>query len=124
MEQQQRVAIARALANEPWLIFADEPTGDLDPTTGPEIISYLTRLVKEKSMTLVIATQGHFALEGANQVAYLRSGRPSSKEGLVTEIYYRPCGGASEHVHHHAGCGRRGFFGWVNFIILLQLNFQ
>jgi putative ABC transport system ATP-binding protein len=84
MGQQQRVAIARALANEPSLILADEPTGDLDPTTGQEIISYLTRLVRERGVTLVIATQGNFPLEAANQVVYLRNGRLSSEKEAFT----------------------------------------
>lgn len=80
MGQQQRIAIARALANEPSLVFADEPTGDLDPTTAQEIISCLTGLVREKGVTLIIATQGNFPLEAANQIVYLRSGQLSSKE--------------------------------------------
>jgi putative ABC transport system ATP-binding protein len=58
--QQQRVAIARALVNEPSIVLADEPTGDVDPETGDEIIGCLTELVREGGVTLIVATHGVF----------------------------------------------------------------
>ncbi len=54
--QKQRVAIARALVNEPLIIFADEPTGNLDTTTGEQIIKLLFQFNKEKNITLIIVT--------------------------------------------------------------------
>ena len=54
--EQQRVAIARALINEPIVLFADEPTGNLDSSTGKTIISLLLNLVHQKNLTLVVVT--------------------------------------------------------------------
>jgi putative ABC transport system ATP-binding protein len=56
--EQQRVAIARALANDPALILADEPTGDVDPETGTTILDILTARLEAGGKTLVIATHG------------------------------------------------------------------
>lgn len=78
--QQQRVAIARALANDPILILADEPTGDLDPTTGREIISYLTKIVRERRLTLVMASHSTSSLEIADGVIFIRDGRLTTRE--------------------------------------------
>jgi putative ABC transport system ATP-binding protein len=78
--QQQRVAIARALANEPTLILADEPTGDVDPETGQEIIQLLLALVKEKGVTLIISTHGTFPLECSQNIFILKDGKLGRKE--------------------------------------------
>jgi putative ABC transport system ATP-binding protein len=76
--QQQRVAIARAIANEPSLIIADEPTGELDPETATEIITHLTCLAKDKSITLTIATHGTYPLDSADKIFQLSDGFLSS----------------------------------------------
>ena len=76
--QQQRVAIARAIANEPSIIIADEPTGELDPETAAEIITHLNRLVKDKSITLIIATHGTYPLDSADRIFQLSDGVLSS----------------------------------------------
>ena len=73
--QQQRVAIARALANDPAIILADEPTGNLDLTTGEEIISMLKRLSAERGVTNISATHDFKMLNVSDQVIWIRDGR-------------------------------------------------
>ncbi len=73
--QQQRVAIARALANEPELILADEPTGNLDLKTGAEIIALLSDLCRQQGVTVISATHDHKMLAASDRVVYLVDGR-------------------------------------------------
>lgn len=72
--EQQRVAIARALINEPELLLADEPTGNLDSKTGLEIIELLKTIRTEKNMTLVIATHDEKVAAHADRVIQLVDG--------------------------------------------------
>jgi len=72
--EQQRVAIARALINEPEMLLADEPTGNLDSHTGAEIIDLLQSLRPEKNMTLVIATHDTKVAGSAPRVIHLADG--------------------------------------------------
>jgi len=76
--EQQRVAIARALINEPELLLADEPTGNLDSKTGLEIIELLKGLRTEKNMTLVIATHDEKVAAHAERVVQLVDGLVSN----------------------------------------------
>jgi lipoprotein-releasing system ATP-binding protein len=76
--EQQRVAIARALINEPELILADEPTGNLDSKTGSEIIELLKSLRVEKNTTLIIATHDVKVAANAKRVIELMDGRLQS----------------------------------------------
>jgi ABC-type lipoprotein export system ATPase subunit len=73
--EQQRVAIARALINEPELLLADEPTGNLDSHTGAEIIELLKSLRDEKQMTLIIATHDAKVATTAPRVIELADGQ-------------------------------------------------
>ncbi len=73
--QQQRVAIARALANDPSLLLADEPTGNLDSKTGHDIVQLLSELSDERGVTVVSATHDHRMLDVSDRVVYLRDGR-------------------------------------------------
>ncbi|MFW6162255.1 MAG: ABC transporter ATP-binding protein, partial [Planctomycetota bacterium] len=72
--QQQRVAIARALANEPAIILADEPTGNLDLHTGEEIIHLLHGLSKEDGVTVITATHDHKMLDVSDRIVWIRDG--------------------------------------------------
>ncbi len=73
--QQQRVAIARALANDPAIILADEPTGDLDLKTGEEIINLLQNLSHERDVTVISATHDIKMLNVSDLVVWIRDGR-------------------------------------------------
>jgi putative ABC transport system ATP-binding protein len=72
--QQQRVALARMLANDPEIILADEPTGNLDPETGEQIVGFLADL-NTRGKTIVMVTHDQRAAQKAKQVLWLREGR-------------------------------------------------
>jgi putative ABC transport system ATP-binding protein len=72
--QQQRVAIARALISEPDLLFADEPTGNLDSTTSAEVLEHLRRSVRELGQTVVMVTHDRDAAAYADDVVTLQDG--------------------------------------------------
>ena len=76
--EQQRVAIARALANEPRVVLADEPTGNLDSTTGEEIVELLRKLSSEDGQTVVLITHDAEIASRAGRVVRLRDGRLDS----------------------------------------------
>ncbi|BCL17766.1 ABC transporter ATP-binding protein [Micromonospora sagamiensis] len=73
--QQQRVALARALANDPALLIADEPTGQLDSETGQAVMDLLRALVRTRGMTALVATHDPALVEAADRVVTLRDGR-------------------------------------------------
>jgi putative ABC transport system ATP-binding protein len=73
--QQQRVACARALASRPEIIFADEPTGNLDSRSGAEILGFLRSSVRELGQTIVMVTHDPVAASYADRVVFLADGR-------------------------------------------------
>ncbi|MEO1083764.1 MAG: ABC transporter ATP-binding protein [Acidobacteriota bacterium] len=73
--EQQRVALARAFATEPPILFADEPTGNLDGTTGQQVLELLERLHQESKTTLVMVTHDPGVAARADRQIYLRDGR-------------------------------------------------
>ncbi|MGB9595460.1 MAG: ABC transporter ATP-binding protein [Candidatus Poribacteria bacterium] len=83
--QQQRVAIARALANDPAIVLADEPTGNLDLNTGKEIIALLKRLNVENGVTIISATHDLKMLDVSDRIFWIRDGRVE-KVGSRNEI--------------------------------------
>ena len=73
--QQQRVAVARALASEPTVLFADEPTGNLDSRSGAEVLGFLRRAVDTMGQTVVMVTHDPTAAAYADRVLFLADGR-------------------------------------------------
>jgi putative ABC transport system ATP-binding protein len=78
--EQQRVAIARALANEPALLLADEPTGELDASTGAEVIALLARLNADGTTVIVVTHDEHLAT-AARRVVHMRDGQVVEDRG-------------------------------------------
>ena len=82
--QEQRVAIARAIVNDPTLILADEPTGDLDRSTATEIMNLLARLNSELNRTIVMVTHDPKTTEWADTVFNLEKGRLIENEAAIS----------------------------------------
>ncbi|RPF45043.1 putative ABC transport system ATP-binding protein [Streptomyces sp. Ag109_G2-6] len=85
--QQQRVAVARALASRPEIVFADEPTGNLDSRSGAEVLGFLRDSVRELGQSVVMVTHDPVAAAHADRVVFLADGR------LVDELH-EPTSGA------------------------------
>ena len=79
--QQQRVAIARALANDPAIVLADEPTGNLDLNTGRDIINLLKRLNQENGVTIISATHDLKMLDVSDRIFWIRDGQVEKSGG-------------------------------------------
>ncbi len=78
--QIQRVAIARALVNDPSLILADEPTGNLDTKTGEIVLGTFQKLNKEQGKTIILITHEHDVAEYADRIIFIKDGRLISDE--------------------------------------------
>lgn len=75
--EQQRVAIARALSKKPFLVLADEPTGNLDEDTGEKIVSMMRKLNRETGTTFIVATHNQDIAKVADKVLHIRNGHIS-----------------------------------------------
>ena len=73
--EQQRVAVARALVTRPWIVFADEPTGNLDSRSGADLLAFLRRATDELDQTIVMVTHDPMAAGYADSVVFLADGR-------------------------------------------------
>lgn len=73
--QQQRVGVARALVVEPEIIFADEPTGNLDSNTSVEVMNLMKKIVREKNQTLVMVTHDNYLAGFADVILHIRDGK-------------------------------------------------
>jgi putative ABC transport system ATP-binding protein len=73
--QQQRVAVARALASQPQIIFADEPTGNLDSRSGADVLQFLRAAVSDLGQTIVMVTHDPVAAAYADRIVFLADGR-------------------------------------------------
>nr|WP_312881660.1 ABC transporter ATP-binding protein [Actinomadura alba] len=85
--QQQRVACARALVSRPEVIFADEPTGNLDSRSGAEVLGFLRTSVREMGQTIIMVTHDPVAASYADRVVFLHDGE------VVSELYGPTSGG-------------------------------
>ena len=81
--EQQRVSIARAIANQPALLVADEPTGELDSITGLEIMLLFRRVVDQEGLTVVMATHDPALSQFADETYLIEDGRLSKAEGTL-----------------------------------------
>lgn len=77
--EQQRVAIARALINDPEIVFADEPTGNLDSETGAEVMKVLLEMVEDRKRTLIVVTHDRSLAESGDRKLVLADGRLASE---------------------------------------------
>jgi putative ABC transport system ATP-binding protein len=82
--QQQRVAVARALVSRPTIVFADEPTGNLDSRSGAEVLSFLRRAVDQLGQTIAMVTHDPVAAGHADEVVFLADGRIVDRMDLPT----------------------------------------
>jgi putative ABC transport system ATP-binding protein len=86
----QRVALARALVNEPSLVLADEPTGNLDRKTGDAVLELLSRVCRSRGTTVIMVTHDARAAEVGDRVVFMRDGRIERERSRDTGDGTRP----------------------------------
>ena len=97
--QQQRVTIARALVNKPAIVWADEPTGDLDSKTSQEIMDLMRRLNRENGQTFVIVTHSQEIGDQCDRIVWMKDG------GVVSDTVLQPAAAAVASNGHKNGYG-------------------
>lgn len=95
--EQQRVAVARALMNDPFLLLADEPTGNLDTRSGDELIALLEQLNAESGLTLLVVTHDERISARARRIIALRDGQIVRDESQMPRLPSVPSAGQSGH---------------------------
>ncbi|MGQ4834254.1 MAG: ABC transporter ATP-binding protein [Candidatus Asgardarchaeia archaeon] len=85
--QQQRVAIARALINNPQIILADEPTGNLDSVSGREVMKYLRKMNEEFGTTVIVVTHDREVGEMADKILHIKDGKITGEEIIRRDKY-------------------------------------
>ena len=78
--QQQRVAVARAIVSNPAIVLADEPTANLDSTTGRELLELMARMNEEKGVTFIFSTHDKMVMDYARRLVHLRDGAIADDE--------------------------------------------
>jgi len=99
--QRQRVAVARALANEPPLVLADEPTGNLDTGAGRELMLLLRQLNQTKGTTFVVVTHDHAVARQTNRVVIMQDGKIVREDRIGSPLE------EDLKLWRHSGLGRR-----------------
>jgi len=94
--QRQRVAIARALVNQPTIIWADEPTGDLDSETAAEVMALMKRLNEENGQTFVMVTHAMEVARYAHRIVRMRDGQITAEQAPVRQTEREPVAAVSE----------------------------
>ena len=109
--EQQRVAIARALANNPAIVLADEPTGNLDAKTKHEIVNLLSKLNREQGTTIIMVTHDSRMAARAGRMLFLNDGRLLKKERKGSHYMKNTCGNCGKPLRSDdtfcSGCGKK-----------------